>query len=112
MNRREFNTLLSLGTVAQVASPAIASTPVPGTRKWYETLTTGIHLDYHYPEWDPLFLSEADGAAMIRKMAETNAKMVVVFAKCHYGNAYYNTRVGHKHQNLGDKDLLREWVTE
>jgi len=112
MNRREFNTLLSFGTVAQVASPAIASTPVPDRRKWYETLTPGIHLDYHYPEWDPLFLSEADGADMIRKMAETNAKMVVVFAKCHYGNAYYNTRVGHKHKNLGDKDLLREWVTE
>jgi uncharacterized lipoprotein YddW (UPF0748 family) len=38
--------------------------------------------------------------------------MVVVYSKCHYGNAYYNTQVGHKHINLGEKDLLREWVTE
>lgn len=49
---------------------------------------------------------------MILQMASTGAELVVVFAKCHYGNAYYNTQVGHKHKNLGERDLLREWVAE
>src|ERR1700722_1175133 len=112
MNRREFNTLLSLGSVAKIASPQ-STPPVAGrTGKWYESLVTGVHLDYHFPEWDPYILSKADGADMIRKIAATKAEMVVVYSKCHYGNAYYNTAVGHKHLNLGEKDLLREWVTE
>jgi hypothetical protein len=38
-------------------------------RKWYEKLTPGIHLDYHFPEWDPYILSKADGASMVRTMA-------------------------------------------
>src|SRR5699024_9763192 len=80
--------------------------------KWYEKLTPGIHLDYHFPEWDPYLISKADGADMSRKMAATQAEMIVVFAKCHYGNAYYNTKVGHKHANLGNRDLLKEWIAE
>jgi hypothetical protein len=49
---------------------------------------------------------------MMQQMANTGAQMVVVFAKCHYGNCYYNTKVGHKHDNLGQRDLLKEWVVE
>src|ERR1700722_17801811 len=110
MNRREFNTLLSLGSVAKIASPQ-STPPVAGrTGKWYESLVTGVHLDYHYPEWDPYILSKADGAAMIEEIAATGARMVVVFAKCHYGNSYYATRVGHQHHNLGGRDLFAEWI--
>ena len=106
MNRREFTYL----TAAALALPRRSFAASP--RKWYEHLTPGIHLDYHYPEWDPYLISKADGASMIRTIAETKAEMVVVFAKCHYGNCYYNTKTGHKHKNLGDRDLLLEWVTE
>jgi hypothetical protein len=112
MNRREFNTLLSLGGVTKIASPQSNARAAGGAGKWYESLVSGIHLDYHFPEWDPYIISAADGAGIIRKIAQTKADMVVVYSKCHYGNAYYNTQIGHKHINLGEKDLLREWVTE
>jgi hypothetical protein len=114
-----FNQLLASALASGVtsASAKIAATdrsePNPSsTEKWYERLTPGIHLDYHFPEWDPFFLSKADGASMMHEMADTGTQMVVVFAKCHYGNCYYNTRIGHKHHNLGDRDLLRDWVRE
>src|SRR5689334_6397487 len=45
MNRREFNQLLGAGTLVAGVAPALAV-----ERKWYEKLTPGIHLDYHYPE--------------------------------------------------------------
>ncbi|MBV8819958.1 MAG: alpha-L-fucosidase [Acidobacteriaceae bacterium] len=114
MNRRDFNLLLSLGTLSSGAVPAPSpAAETTGTkRKWYELVTPGIHLDYHFPEWDSYIISKADGSSMIRKIAATKAEMVVVFAKCHYGNAYYNTKIGHKHKNLGQNDLLREWVAE
>src|SRR5262249_38335119 len=48
----------------------------------------------------------------IQKMAEIGSDLVVVFAKCHYGNSYYDTKVGHKHKNLGNRDLLAEWTSE
>ena len=112
MNRREFSTLLSLGGVAKIASPQSNARGAGGVGRWYESLVSGIHLDYHFPEWDPYIISAADGAGMIRKIAQTKTDMVVVYSKCHYGNAYYNTQIGHKHINLGEKDLLREWVTE
>jgi Hypothetical glycosyl hydrolase 6 len=104
MNRRQF---------AYVTAAALAPRPpLTAAAKWYERPTAGIHLDYHYPEWDPYLISKADGRSMIRKIAGTGARLVVVFSKCHYGNAYYNTRIGHKHKNLGDRDLFLEWVTE
>jgi hypothetical protein len=118
MHRRTFNRLLAsafaAGAPSVSAKQATGETPKAAAdhEKWYEQLTPGIHLDYHFPEWDPELLSKADGTTMMRQMADTGTQMVVVFAKCHYGNCYYNTRVGHKHHNLGDRDLLKEWVAE
>ena len=108
MRRRDFNRLAIVGAGAAAGLMLMAD----GTADWYHELTPGIHLDYHFPEWDPYILSKADGTAMIEKIAATGAKMVVVFAKCHYGNCYYTTRVGHQHHNLGGRDLFSEWVRE
>ena len=105
INRREFSTFVA-------ASALHTGSIVESGGKWYTEVTPGIHLDYHFPEWDSYILANVKGAPIIQQVAETGAEMAVVFAKCHYGNAYYNTRVGHKHKNLGSRDLLREWVSE
>ena len=129
--RRRFNQLLSSGPIltwasslfsnrlsanssAEAAAPLLSSSTSRTTQtgKWYERLTAGVHLDYHYPEWDPYIISKADGQKIIQRMAEIGSELVVVFAKCHYGNSYYNTKVGHKHQNLGSRDLLAECALE
>ncbi len=108
MLRRDFNRF----ALAAASSGAFQELKGEQTTNWYHALTPGIHLDYHYPDWDPYILSKADGAAMIEEIAATGARMVVVFAKCHYGNSYYTTRVGHQHHNLGGRDLFAEWVRE
>src|SRR5690242_8037768 len=101
MDRRVF--LSISGASALGLSAEVKENAPKHAGKWYQRLTAGVHLDYHYPDWDPHLLSKSDGAAMIQTIAATDAELVVVFAKCHYGNAYYNTRIGHKHKNLADR---------
>ncbi|MBV9264633.1 MAG: family 10 glycosylhydrolase, partial [Acidobacteriaceae bacterium] len=112
MNRRDFHRVVGSGAVQAALNASLAFPQEAQKREWYASLTPGIHLDYHFPEWDPYILSKAEGTPMIQQIAATGAELVVVFAKCHYGNSYYNTRVGHKHKNLGDRDLLRECISE
>ncbi|MEI7634412.1 MAG: hypothetical protein WCK47_09060 [bacterium] len=71
-----------------------------------------IHMDLHCPEWDEEILKDADIGAMMRMVAGTGTQYLYFFAKDHYGNAYYNTRAGHKHRNLGTRDLLAEAIEE
>ena len=124
--RRQFTRLVTLapavsqltsgvpdaGALGFVQGTRNSPSPDSGQSKWFEKLTAGVHLDYHYPEWDPYLISKADGAQIIQRMAAIGSELVVVFGKCHYGNSYYNTKVGHKHKNLGSRDLLEEWARE
>ena len=67
------------------------------------------HIDLHTPEFfpEPLGRFDAERAAGILKAANVNA--VNFFAKCHYGNCYYDKKVGHRH--IGMKgDMLGEMV--
>jgi hypothetical protein len=50
-----------------------------------------------------------DGDAYGRRMRENGADLAIAFAKCHYGHAYYPTRVGTPHPRLR-ADLLGETV--
>src|SRR5689334_10589026 len=84
MQRRTFNQLLASAITSQVPSKsalqAFANRPQGGSsepKRCYEQITPGIHLDYHFPEWDPLLLSKADGRLMTQTMANTGAQMVV-----------------------------------
>lgn len=69
-----------------------------------------IHLDLHCPEWHPAILSRIDPGAISRRARAAGAQQLYVFAKDHYGNAYYATRIGHRHTGLRGRDLLREFV--
>lgn len=50
-----------------------------------------------------------DGDAYGRRLRESGADLAVAFAKCHYGHAYYPTRVGTPHPRLRG-DLFGETV--
>ena len=47
-----------------------------------------------------------DPQAIVDEFVRARINVAVIFAKCQYGNFYYNTRLGHKHRGLGDLDLL------
>ena len=89
-----------------------ASSAAAAESPWYQQLVSGVHLDYHFPEWDPYILSQANPREDIRKMVDTGCEIVVVFAKDMLGMSYHNTKVGHKNKLLGDRDFLAEWTEE
>jgi hypothetical protein len=81
---------------------------------------TRIFLDSHTPDWaDPFqrgphqaphaaVLTAADPEPAMRRIAESGADSVVLFAKCQYGNSYFPTSVGHQHSALAGRDLFGE----
>lgn len=64
----------------------------------------------HTPEWSDEILSKFDADEIVGTLAEAGCRAMVVFAKDTYGNAYYNTRYGHKNRCMGERDFLREFL--
>jgi len=73
-----------------------------------KTFLTRSHPDFHMPE-DVEIGRGFDGDEFGRRLAECHADAVAIFAKCHYGHAYYETKVGTRHPRL-TMDMLREAV--
>lgn len=70
-----------------------------------------VHMDFHTPEFPKQALKNLDAKQMIEALVYGKVNMVALFAKCHFGNAYYPTKVGHVHEALGDKDFLGEAIS-
>lgn len=68
-------------------------------------------MDFHTPEFPPLAIVNFNAKNFVDQLERGRINMVALFAKCHFGNAYYNTRVGHKHAGLA-QDFLLETATE
>ncbi|MDR1286154.1 MAG: alpha-L-fucosidase [Treponema sp.] len=69
---------------------------------------TRVFFDTQFPEWnDKKVASRFNPDEVAGIFAESGVESAVVFAKCQYGNFYYDTKRGHKHAGLGNLDLLR-----
>lgn len=68
-----------------------------------------VHLDFHTSEHVPDVGARFDPAAFAQRLKDGNVESVVLFAKCHHGWSYYDTKVGARHPTLGF-DLLRAQV--
>ncbi|MCS7145771.1 MAG: alpha-L-fucosidase [Nitrososphaerota archaeon] len=68
-----------------------------------------IHLDFHTSPLIPDVAADFDPHDFAETLAQASVNSVTVFAKCHHGMSYYETRVGVKHPSL-KIDLLREMV--
>lgn len=69
-----------------------------------------IHLDFHT---SPLIFNVAtdfDPVEFARTLKDAFVNSVTVFAKCHHGMSYYDTKVGVKHPALR-RDLMGEMIT-
>ena len=89
---------------------------------WYSRNLRRLFFDMHLPDWTQPGQSGGDqhdlrGVAtrfdpdhLIHEFVRARINVAVIFAKCQYGNFYYNTRIGHKHIGLGDLDLLGEMI--
>lgn len=67
---------------------------------------TSSHPDFHLPD-NVEVGAEFDAKRYVAVLKKAGVDLVYFFAKCHYGNSYYYTNVGHRHPHL-KRDLLRE----
>jgi hypothetical protein len=75
-------------------------------------LKTRIFFDMHLPQWDDKQVATCFDVDLLAKtLIDCAAESVILYAKCQYGNAYYDTHIGHKHTGLGSLDFLREMTT-
>ncbi len=70
-----------------------------------------VHLDMHLPEDAPGMFTNFDPVAYVKTLRDADVNSVALFAHCHHGNCYFDTKVGHKHVHL-QADYLRELAEE
>jgi hypothetical protein len=111
MNRRAF---LRAGVAAGAYSRAAVSLQARGD--WFRKSPRVFLLDFQMPDpadqgvpGMPRLFEKLDPEKIVDQVAAANAKVLLVHAKCNQGNAYYNTRVGHKHSALGKRDLMADF---
>ena len=78
---------------------------------WFRDHIRQVHMDFHMPEFPPLAIVNFNAKEFVDHLERGRINMVALFAKCHFGNSFYNTRVGHKHAGLA-QDFLLETATE
>lgn len=68
----------------------------------------------HIPDRDQAdvegILRDFDPVRLVRQVKEMGAQVFSFYAKCHRGNAYYPTKIGHRHSVMGGRDLFGEMV--
>ena len=68
-----------------------------------------VHLDFHTPDFVPNVGERFEPEHFAAVLADGEVEQAAFFAKCHYGNAYYPTRVGRLHPGL-KTDMLGRFV--
>jgi hypothetical protein len=105
---------LGAALTTHAVQPIQSKTSEPGP--WFRKSPRVFLLDFQFP--DPLdqgapgmphFFQNLDVEKILNQVIATHANVVIAHAKCSQGNAYYNSRVSHKHSNLGTRDLMEEF---
>ncbi len=81
------------------------------TSEWFYGHMRQVHMDFHMPEFPARAVSSFDAKRFVEHLLHGKVNLVALFAKCHFGNSFYNTRVGHKHAGLPN-DFLMEAAEE
>ncbi|MDJ0921663.1 MAG: beta-galactosidase trimerization domain-containing protein [Henriciella sp.] len=68
-----------------------------------------VHLDFHTSPKIEGIGANFDAEVFGKTLTDADVDAIVLFAKCHHGMAYYDTKVGTKHPGL-EFDLLRAQV--
>ena len=70
-----------------------------------------VLIDNHLGPYGPHTLSQVDPAAQMAALRDIGTDAVLLQAKCHWGHAYYDTKVGLRHPAL-DFDLIAAQTDE
>lgn len=90
----------------------------PDRPDWFLTTRRTYLLDFQMPDsadqmpiGQPANLRDIDSERIVRQLHEHGVEALYTHAKDNQGNCYYDTRVGHKHTGIGERDLMREFST-
>lgn len=79
---------------------------------WLNTSKNRIFFDMHFPDWpDRQTAQEFCPKEIADTFEKSHVDSVILYAKCQFGNFYYDTKIGKKHTGLGQQDLFRELCT-
>jgi hypothetical protein len=79
--------------------------------KAFSLPTRQIHLDFHTGPWIADVGRDFDARAFAATMKRAHVNSVTVFAKCHHGHLYYNTKHPARHPGLKPRlNLLQQQV--
>lgn len=80
---------------------------------WINNSKRRIFFDMHLPDWNNTNIANNFEPYKIANIFEkSNVDSVILYAKCQYGNFYYNTKIGHKHSGLKEQDFFNETKKE
>ena len=94
------------------------SDPLDWQRTCHRRLMVGLHVPDHdqlteYRELQEKYgladiMSRLDAKQYARDLREAHIQLFWYYTKCHYGNAYYPSKVGHVHSCCKDRDIFGE----
>lgn len=79
--------------------------------EWFTQHMRQVHMDFHMPEFPAEAIRNFDAEQFVGHLRRGRVNMVALFAKCHFGNSFYETKAGHKHSGL-EQDFLLEAAEE
>ena len=74
----------------------------------YKYTYRGYLCDHHSPDPPVVNFDKLNAEECERFLKEANIDHVMVYTKDHWGNSYYDTKVGKKHPALGERDWIAE----
>jgi len=81
------------------------------SKDWVRERIRGVHVDFHTPEFPRDAVTRFDAKEFVAKLVKGRVNWAAVFAKDHFGNSFYDTKIGHKHSGLRC-DFLGDVVEE
>ena len=78
---------------------------------WFRECFRQVHMDFHMPEFPANAIRNFEPVQFVNNLVHGKVNLVTLFAKDHFGNSFYNTQVGHKHQGL-EADFLGATAAE
>ncbi len=67
---------------------------------WFWDRIRQVHIDFHMPEFPKDAIKNFNAEKFVAELVRARVNMAAVFTKCHFGNSFYNTSIGHKHRGL------------
>lgn len=85
-------------------------------KNWLEKSRRGYLLDFQVPDssdqvqlGQPPTLRDIDPEHIVHLLKDAGVTALYTHARDYPGNCYYDTKVGHKHTGIGERDLLKEF---